>query len=448
MLRLVLVNLLSRKPTPIRSIDIAAPLTELSMLQAAIVRRVGEMLGMELHPEDHPAFSAGDTEVPEAYQHYVQGRGYLMRYEQVAELDRAIDAFTAALAADSTYALAHTGLAEAYWRMFRRSGDTEWISKANDECARSLAIDAGLASTHIAFGNVLNERGRNEQAIESFQRALGLDSTMTEAYNGLASSQAQLGRLEDAEATYRRAIAAKPDYWGGYNDLGLFYYGHGRFEDAAEQYRRVAELTPDNYLAFSNLGVMLYYLEEWDGAKDAFQSSIDIQPTDRAYLNLGSVYYIEGDYETAALLSEQAVKLNEKNYKSWAAVANAYYWMPDKRELAARAYRRAISLAEERLALNPKDARIRATLASYYVMVDENEKARSYVETALQSSSASPFVVYFAGYVYEQLGERSRALELIEQAIELGYPIREIERDPWLTDLRADERFQRLLDTR
>ena len=447
-LTLVLVNLLTQTPTPIRSIDIVAPMADLAILQAAIVERVGEMLSMGLPAEAAPAIRSGDTSVPEAYERYVEGRGYLLRYEQVEELERAIDAFRSALDSDSTYALARTGLAEAYWRMFRRTGDTEWIERANQECARSLALDGSLASTHVAFGNVLNESGLYEQAIASFQRALELDSTMTTIYNGLASSQAELGRLEDAEATYRRAVLAKPDYWGGYNDLGLFYYRQGRFEEAAGQYRRIAELTPDNYLAFSNLGAMLYYLEDWDGAREAFRSSIAIHPTDRAYLNLASVYYIEGDYETAAELSEQAVSLNESNYKAWAALGNARYWIDGERERATEAYRRAITLAEERLALNPGDVRMRATLASYYVVVGEDEKARSYVDTALESTSRSPFVVYFAGYVYEQLGDRTRALELIDQAIELGYPIREIERDPWLDDLRADERFQQLLDAR
>jgi len=447
-LTLNLVNLASPTLKTLRSAEITGPMTDLATLQVAVVQRVGRMLDMQRMAQASKAFDEGNTDVSEAYERYVEGRGHLLRYEQTAELESAADAFTSAIAADSAYALAYTGLAEAYWRMYRAVGDTQWIARARDECARSLALDTTLAATHVVFGNVMNESGEYEAAVGSFRRALAIDSTAAGAYNGLATSYDHLGRPDDAEATYRRAIGVKPDYWGGYNDLGLFYYLRGRFDEATEQYRRVAELTPDNYLAFNNLGAMYYYLERWDEARSAFQTSINIQPNDRAYLNVGSVYYIEGDYETAARLCEQAVSLNDTNYKSWAAVANAYYWLPNGRDRAMEAYQRAIQLAESHLALNRKDVRARASLAGYYAVVGEREKALAYADSALASSSDSPFVVYFAGYVHEQLGDRSRALELIGRAVELGYPIREIERDPWLVDLRADERFQQLLDKR
>ena len=78
-------------------------------------------------------------------------------------------------------------------------------------------------------------------------------------------------------------------------------------------------------------------------------------------------------------------------------------------------------------------------------MIEKNEKAVSYLDRALQISADKPFVLYYAGYVYEQLGQRDKALEFIGRALALGYPLQEIERDPWLTDLRADERFNQLL---
>lgn len=446
-LKLTLVDVQSGEPKPVRSAEISGPVSELASLQATLVKRIGDMLNLALLPQEARAFEAGDTRDSEAYRSYVEGRGHLRRYEQLSELEDAVAAFTNAIASDSTYALAHTGRAEAYWRIFRATGATAWIERARSECVTSLALDSTLAPTYTVFGNILNTGGEYDRATMAFGRALAIDSTTSGTWNGLAESYAGGGQLELAEDTYRRAITVKPDYWGGYNDLGLFFYRHGRFQEAAAQYRHVAELTPDNYLAFSNLGVMYYYLEEWNNAREAFQRSLEIQPSDRAYLNLGSIYYIEGDYETSARLSEQAVELNPSNYKAWAAVGNANYWLPNGRARAREAYERAIELAEKRLELNPGDARLRATLASYYVVVDQADKARRYVEAALQSSSDSPFIVYFAGYVYEQLGERDRALELIGRAIELGYPVREIERDPWLVDLRADPRYQEMLDT-
>ena len=45
---------------------------------------------------------------------------------------------------------------------------------------------------------------------------------------------------------------------------------------------------------------------------------------------------------------------------------------------------------------------------------------------------------------YEELGDRSKALEWLAQAIKAGQSLKSIERSPWLKDLRGDERYQRL----
>ena len=444
-LTLNLVDVSSSPPQHLGSTSIVGPVAKLASLQAMTARWIAEMLNLNLVPEARKALVSGDTDVSEAYKSYVQGRGYLRRYENVENLEHAITEFKGAIEQDSLYALAYAGLGEAYWRMFRAVRDTEWVRLAAEECKRALEHDSELAQAHVMLGNVRNEMGEFEGAISEFQRAIEIDSTAAGVFNGLADAYAHLDRIEQAESTYVVAIRVKPDYWGGYNDLGYFYYTNGRFPAAAEQYAKVSELTPDNYLAFSNLGVMYYYLERWDEAKEAFARSIEIQPSGRAYLNLGSIYYIEARYEEAAELCEKALEINETNYKTWAALANAYYWIPGKRDQSIAAYRRAVELAEQRLELNPRDARILVTLAGYYVMINENEKALSYLDGALQISADKPFVLYFAGYVYEQLGQRDKALEFIGKALNLGYPLKEVERDPWLSGLRADERFEQLL---
>jgi hypothetical protein len=42
------------------------------------------------------------------------------------------------------------------------------------------------------------------------------------------------------------------------------------------------------------------------------------------------------------------------------------------------------------------------------------------------------------------LGERDKALDLMEMALNHGFPLNRIEEDPFLGELRADERYLRL----
>ena len=53
-------------------------------------------------------------------------------------------------------------------------------------------------------------------------------------------------------------------------------------------------------------------------------------------------------------------------------------------------------------------------------------------------------MLYFAGHANEQLGRRDRAFDLIGKAIDEGYDLAEIEKDPWLAKLREDPRFDEL----
>ena len=79
-------------------------------------------------------------------------------------------------------------------------------------------------------------------------------------------------------------------------------------------------------------------------------------------------------------------------------------------------------------------------------MLGEEKKSMDLVNRALAVAPDDVWVIYTTGYTYEQLGDREKALEWIGKALEAGYPRKEIERDPWLQDLRSDERFKELLE--
>jgi tetratricopeptide (TPR) repeat protein len=178
-----------------------------------------------------------------------------------------------------------------------------------------------------------------------------------------------------------------------------------------------------------------------------FKRSIDAEPNYRAYSNLGNLDYLDGSYADAASMYEKALEINDKSYITWANLGNAYYWIPDRRDEAIDVYRRAAEMAEEKRAINPRDPRLLASLAGYCAMIGEENRAISLTERALELAPDNGHIAYYAGFTYEQLGDRESAVKWIGKAIELGYPLAEIERDPWLVDLRADRRFTRMLRT-
>ena len=143
---------------------------------------------------------------------------------------------------------------------------------------------------------------------------------------------------------------------------------------------------------------------------------------------------------------EQAVELEDRNYIRWGNLGDAYYWAPGERDKAAGAYRRAIALAEEQLAINPSDPEIRQIMARHYAMVGEPDDALQHIQAALQLAPTEPDVLQGAAHVYIVLQERERALEYVLQAIEAGYPRAEIRVDPLFGELLDDPRLRRALE--
>jgi len=417
-------------------------------LQDAAVKLAANMLQMQMPSKADRVLTAGGTSVPGAEDFYLQGRGYLNDYQKPENIDTAIGLFERALEEDSTYGLAHAGLAEAYWRKYTGSNDAHWVDKAVYHGDRALDLDEMLAPARVMLGTTHLEMGRYEAAHDAFRQALEIDPVSVEAYRGRARAYEAQGKLENAEETLKNAISLRPSYWAGYNSLGAFYRRQGRYDEAVEQFKIVTALTPENAWGFQNLASVYFALGRENEAVEMFEQSLDIQPDYRVYSNLATYYFYKGEYATAAQMYEKALEMQELDYKVWGYLAESYYWVPDMREKAAPHYQRAIEMAQKLLALNPNDPDVLWRLASYYARTGDRAEALS---TLLHLESLQPTaleILLGMGEAYETLGERERALHWIGEAVSKGYTLAEIERAPSLRALRSDPRYEDIRNLR
>ena len=412
--------------------------------QDTVVSAAAALLDLQLDPEAREAMSAGGTTVPGAYERYVEGRGYMQRFDRPENIDRAIDLFTQAVTADSRFALAYAGLGEAYWRKYEMDRDTAWIERAVTSCGEALKIDERLAPVHVTLALIARGRGRYEEAAAVAGRAVELDPVSSDAYRELARAYEALNRPADAEATYRKAIQARPDDWLAYNTLGSFYLTRGRPQEAETAYRRVLELTPDNTRAYNNLGATLFALRRPEEAAATWEKSVRIRPTAAAVSNLGTYYHDRGRYADAARSFERAVTLTPNDYRLWRNLGAALYWAPGERQMAAAAYEQAIKLAEQARQVNPRHPDVLAALADSYSMVGRVQQARVHARTLEQLGPQDPTVLFMLAAMYEQIGDRATALGWLEKALAAGYSRERIERSPSLARLREDPRYVRL----
>jgi serine/threonine-protein kinase len=447
-LTLNLIEVEDRSPRQLNSVVIGRPVDELHRLQDDTVIEMAGLLNVELAPDTKTELAQGGTPVSRSFDSYVQGLGNLQRYDDGQKLDQAIRLFEKAIVQDPGYALAYSALGEAYWRKYRKTMDTQWVAPAIENAERAVALNDRPAAVHVSLGVVYRGTGRYEESIAKFERALRIDSLNVEAYRGLAGAYAELDRFDEAETTYQRAIELKPDFWGGYNELGNFYFDADRFEDALPQFHKITELTPDNTMGYNNMGVCYWYLDRVKEARTMFERSIKAKPNYLAYSNLGALYYIQGRYVDSAEVLEEALEFNEKSYSVWTNLGNAYYWIPGRRDEAIEVFRRCAEMAEENRKVDPRDESILIDLAGFYAITGEEALARTMIDEAQEIAPTDMHVMYQTGHAYEQMGEREKALGLIEKAVEAGYPVSEIENDPFMRELVADERYRQIVGGR
>jgi len=417
---------------------------DISVLQDGVVLEVAELLDVKLSSQAKQVLAIGGTTVPSAYEYYMQGRGYLQRYEVAQNLDTAISLFNLALGQDSRYALAEAGLGEAYWRKYEQTKGTQWAQEARKSAAAAIGLNDRLAQVYVTLGMIHTGTGRYEEASQNLQKALALDPINSDAYRELAKTYQQMGRLKDAESTYMNAIAVRPGYWGTHNELGGFYYRLGRYAEAEKEFRTVVELTPDNARGYSNLGVIAYSQKRYEEAAKMFEKSAAIKPTDFAYSNLGTIYYTLAQYGEAARYYERAIQMNGRDSVRWHNLAAAYQWSGEPQKARA-AFQRTAELAEEQRRVNPRDPALLIRLADAYSNLGQAQRALGLLGQGLALAPDDVSDMFQASVVYEQLRDRKLALQWIVKAIKGGFSRDLIEKEPTLTQLRLDPRFQSLL---
>ncbi len=206
----------------------------------------------------------------------------------------------------------------------------------------------------------------------------------------------------------------------------------------------MVEVAPDSFVGYSNLGAAYLAMGRYAEAIPPLNRSIEIRPVARALSNLGATYVYQKRFAEAVRTYEKAVKLDEKNDQIWGFLAWAYYWTPGERPKAARAYQRAVELAEEKLIVNPRDSSLLRQLAVNTAMLGNRQAAMSYLERARVLAPHDADLEFQAAAVYAHFGEGERTLQCLQKAVSWGFSRTTILNTPDFDKFRSDSRFQKL----
>ena len=122
-------------------------------LQMQIAGDIAGKLRSKLSSAEKQQVTRQGTQNPEAYDLYLKGR-YAWNNRTYSELENAISYFNQAIAKDPGYALAYSGLADAYSVLPNYWGESQRdFPKSNAAARKALELDPTLAHPHAVLGS-------------------------------------------------------------------------------------------------------------------------------------------------------------------------------------------------------------------------------------------------------------------------------------------------------
>lgn len=295
-----------------------------------------------------------------------------------------------------------------------------------------------------------------ERAIAEFQHAIALDSNYAPAQAALAraySLASVVGAMTSMESMPKareaalRAIRLDPSLAAGHSTLG-FVKAHYEFDwpGAEREYLRALDLNPNDayaHLFYSNS--YLSPLGRHAEAIDEMQKAIAIDPFSAPVQSfLGRTYIWARQYDKALAQFHECAELFPGFAIDHERLAQLHAFMGRFEDAIAEDTKaRLLSGEDERSALQ-KEADLRRAWTT--------GGSRGYWEKLLEFTQqpdnppealGSPFG---AAILYAQLGEKTKALDYLEEAYEQrSLAMTEIAIEPAFDPLRAELRFQNLL---
>jgi serine/threonine-protein kinase len=307
-------------------------------IQDEIATRIADRLKVKLVGGPDEPLVKPPTENLEAYQLYLKGR-HLWNRRNKAGLEQAVEYFEQAIAEDSSFALAYSGLADAYLLLgsYGHLTRAESHSRAKAAAEQALALDETLAEAHTSRGQVL----RSERD----------------------------WRGEEEE--YRRAIELNPSYATAHQWYATLLCALDRMDEALGEIRRAEELDPLSHAISVTVGVILLLARDYDGAIEQLHKTLELEPHFfSAHQVLGGAYALKGRYEQAIAATERAIELNPDSPDQLGGRATIYaLW--GRRE-------KALELVEEAKARGDDPSAI----AGVYAQLGDADRAFEWVERA------------------------------------------------------------------
>ncbi len=266
-------------------------LEDVLALQREVAGAIADEIELKLAPAQ--AQGGGRPVDPEAFEGYLKGRHHWNK-RTGADIRKSIEYFETAIALDPDWALAHSGLAQAYVLLApfdpsERPRDS--MPRARAAAERALELDDELAPAHTALAGVRMWYDWDWEGAEAeFQRALELDPSYATAH-----------------------------HWYALHRLSM------KKQDALEHIQRARELDPLSMIIGTIMGQILLFAREYDRSIETLRETLELDPGfTYGQVSLARAYAAKGMHEEAVEVAERLARTDPGSRRGMVTLALAY----------------------------------------------------------------------------------------------------------------------------
>jgi serine/threonine protein kinase/tetratricopeptide (TPR) repeat protein len=245
--------------------------TDIISLQQQIAGDLAEKLRPKLSSSEKQQVNKQGTANPDAYDLYLKGR-YAWNKRTHSDIAAAISYFNQAVAKDPGYALAYSGLADAYHIMGTYGGiPSEGYPKSSAAARKALELDPTLGHPHAVLGSIEMESWDFAGGEAEYKKALELDPNDATAHQWYAADLGMIGgRQQEAFAEANRARQLDPLSPIVGTRAGFLYIWAGQYDEGITVCQKLANENPTFpvahlCLSYGYWGKRMYrqVIEEW-----------------------------------------------------------------------------------------------------------------------------------------------------------------------------------------
>jgi eukaryotic-like serine/threonine-protein kinase len=257
--------------------DFERDFRDILFLQKEVSRAITREIRIAVTPEESKQLSTARKVNAEAHEAYLKGL-YLINKFTETDMNKGIAFFEEALQKDPEYALAYTGLAEAYDNLLFISlvRPKEILQKMKEYALKALSIDESLGEAHLVLAAV--------KMINDWD-------------------------FPGAEREHKLALQFSPSYSTAYTWYACFMLWMGRNDEALTLIQRAQEIDPLSPAIRGFSGYCLYFDRQYDKAITRIKENLALEPNVFDSSTLGPIYLQKRMYEEAIACFKKAIDL-------------------------------------------------------------------------------------------------------------------------------------------